>query len=81
MLGACRTFLSVVVQAILTSSKNNYAGVAFGDVISEVAKTEYAPGDIVAATFQSACPRNNLRTGDTFLKVQRRSDDGAWHTV
>ena len=48
-----------------------------------MAKATYAAGETVGAEFQSACPRNNLRTGDTFLAVERLSDGGAgtWEVV
>ena len=48
-----------------------------------MAKAEYAVGETVGAEFQSACPRNNLRTEDTFLAVERLSDSGAgtWEVV
>ena len=41
----------------------------------------FQEGDTVTATFVSACPRNHLRTGDTFLAVQRFMADGSWETV
>ena len=58
------------------------AGSHFGAVVSDVAKTPYKIGDTVKVTFQSACPRNNVRTGDTFLAVQKLDEEtGDWTTV
>lgn len=59
-----------------------YAGSHFGSVVSDVLSTPYKIGDTVTVTFQSACPRNNVRTGDTFLAVQKLDEDtGDWTTV
>ena len=39
-------------------------------------------GDKVQVVFQSACPRNNLRTEDTFLTVERLDTaTGNWSVV
>ena len=58
------------------------AGSHFGAVVSDVAKSPYKIGDTVKVTFQSACPRNNVRTGDTFLAVQKLDEEsGDWTTV
>lgn len=40
-------------------------------------KASYQKGDIATAVFRSAHPKNNLRTEDSFLKVQRL-DNGKW---
>nr|QOL01216.1 putative extracellular protein TR9_024 [Trebouxia lynnae] len=57
-------------------------GSHFGTVVHDVLKTPYHVNDTVTVTFQSACPRNNVRTGDTFLAVQKLQDDtGEWITV
>lgn len=40
-------------------------------------KTSYQKGDIATAVFRGAHPKNNLRTEDSFLKVQRL-DNGKW---
>uniref|UniRef100_A0A7S0RPR3 Neutral ceramidase n=1 Tax=Chlamydomonas leiostraca TaxID=1034604 RepID=A0A7S0RPR3_9CHLO len=45
-------------------------GSHFGDVTEDV-REQYAAGQVAAATFRSACPRNSLRTGATFLAVER----------
>ena len=59
-----------------------HAGRHFGAVVSDVAKAPYKVGDTAKVTFQSACPRNNVRTGDTFLAVQKLNEDtGDWTTV
>ncbi len=58
------------------------AGSHFGSVTHDVLKTPYNVNDTVTVTFQSACPRNNVRTGDTFLAVQKlQQDTGEWSTV
>ena len=58
------------------------AGSHFGSVTHDVLKTPYHVNDTVSVTFQSACPRNNVRTGDTFLAVQKlQQDTGEWSTV
>ncbi len=58
------------------------AGSHFGSVTHDVLKTPYHVNDTVTVTFQSACPRNNVRTGDTFLAVQKlQQDTGEWSTV
>ena len=41
---------------------------------------EYVPGERVSATFHAGCPRNNLRTNDTFLTVERKTSSG-WTVV
>src|SRR5690606_1796427 len=40
----------------------------------------YAPGDVVTATFWSANPNPAFRTGNSYMEVQRKADDG-WETV
>lgn len=57
------------------------AGVEFGAVVREVVQSSVKPGDTVEAVFQSACPRNNLKTGETFLAVERLADNGDWEVV
>lgn len=47
----------------------------------DVQSTEYGIGETVSAEFQSACPRNNLRTEDTFLAIERFSADKQWELV
>ena len=48
----------------------------------DVAKKSFDVGETVSVEFQSACPRNNLRTGDTFLTVERWSEkNGNWEVV
>lgn len=57
-------------------------GSHFGAVTQDVLKAPYHVDDTVTVTFQSACPRNNVRTGDTFLKVQKLQEGtGKWTTV
>ena len=58
------------------------SGSHFGAVVHDVLKAAYHVNDTVTVTFQSACPRNNVRTGDTFLAVQKLQEDtGEWTTV
>jgi neutral ceramidase len=51
----------------------------FGDVYQDV-KANYLPGDTVSIIFWGAHPKNNYRTQDTFLAVQRL-ENGEWKTV
>ncbi|RFU72532.1 neutral alkaline non-lysosomal ceramidase [Trichoderma arundinaceum] len=54
----------------------------FGDVIVDVGKSQYAPGEKVTATFVGANPRNNLRLEETFAAVEhRRPGEAEWTTV
>ena len=42
----------------------------------------YAPNETARAVFHSACPRNNVRRGGTFLAVERQGEtDGGWRSV
>lgn len=52
---------------------------SFGQVMTD-AKPSYARGGEVTVTFRGGHPKNNLRTQDTFLKVERLVD-GQWITV
>lgn len=52
---------------------------SFGQVKTN-ANSSYNRGDTVRVTFRGGHPKNNLRTQDTFLKVQRYVG-GAWQTV
>lgn len=46
-------------------------GVKFGDVGTDVPQNStFRPGDMVTATFWSACPRNDLLTEGTFALVE-----------
>ncbi len=54
-------------------------GKEFGDVINDV-KSTYAPGATAKVSFWGANPRNNLRTQDTFLTVEKKAN-GAWQTI
>ena len=51
----------------------------FGEVKKEP-KLEYKGGDKAEVSFYGAHPNNNLRTEDTFLKVERQNSD-KWVTV
>lgn len=51
----------------------------FGDVIT-APHPRYLPGATVHAVFAAAHPNNNLRRGDSYLRVQRETGDG-WVTV
>lgn len=47
------------------------AGVKFGDTSADVPENStFRPGDMVTATFWSACPRNDLLTKGTFSLVE-----------
>ncbi|MDD7465453.1 MAG: neutral/alkaline non-lysosomal ceramidase N-terminal domain-containing protein [Actinomycetaceae bacterium] len=49
----------------------------FGQVLVQP-KDSYQRGETAIATFRGGHPKNNLRTMDTFLKVQRQAADGTW---
>lgn len=49
----------------------------FGDVVVDV-EAAYAVGDVVSATFVGANPRNNLRLEGSFVRVEKRGEDGGW---
>ncbi|MFJ4879230.1 neutral/alkaline non-lysosomal ceramidase N-terminal domain-containing protein [Streptomyces sp. NPDC088745] len=51
-------------------------GQAYGDLLSFA-----RVGDRVTAAFVAAHPANDLRRGDTYLAVERRTADGAWTRV
>lgn len=63
-------------------------GKSFGDVHQQP-KESIQAGEHVQAVFWSAHPKNNLRTGDTFLEIQRKEnnewvtvlDDSDWDTI
>lgn len=55
-------------------------GKNFGDVKVD-AKASYTPGSVVEVTFVSANPRNDLRTNDTFLAVEKKQADGSWTVI
>ncbi|WP_239455365.1 neutral/alkaline ceramidase [Nocardioides gilvus] len=60
---------------------------SYGDVLTSP-KAAYATGDQVKVDFSGAHPNNDLRTGGTFLAVERKvgstwqriADDGDWET-
>lgn len=51
-------------------------GKTFGGVSIDVQRSTYSAGDTVSAEFYSACPRNNIRAGGTFLTVERQVHSG-----
>lgn len=54
-------------------------GVKFGDVKTDVPpNSSFKRGDIVTATFWSACPRNDLLTEGTFALVEILQDQKTW---
>ena len=55
-------------------------GKHFGDVDKD-ANAAYKRGDVVEVSFWTGCPRNNLRTDDPFLTVERQTADGKWDVV
>lgn len=54
-------------------------GQRFGDVLTAPASS-YAKGETATAVFRGAHPKNDLRTGRSFLEVQRKTGAG-WQTV
>ncbi|MBB4856513.1 neutral ceramidase [Mycobacteroides chelonae] len=54
-------------------------GRRIGDVIAQPAPTNRT-GDVVTASFYSACPNNDTRNGSTFCEVQFDTADG-WQTI
>lgn len=54
-------------------------GGRFGSVVQD-AKDAYEIGEVVEIKFWTGSPRNNLRTGGTFLAVQQYKD-GEWVTI
>ncbi|XP_033099666.1 neutral ceramidase-like isoform X2 [Anneissia japonica] len=65
------SFLSPVIFDGKPLGKN------FGDVLTDV-KSDYARNMTVSVTFQAGNPRNNLKTGDTFLSVEYQDASGKW---
>ena len=55
------------------------AGHRFGDIL-EAPGSRYQAGQTVRAVFAGAHPNNNLRRGDSYLRVERDTD-GGWVTV
>ncbi|KAK9168243.1 hypothetical protein Syun_000383 [Stephania yunnanensis] len=54
-------------------------GVKFGDVGTDVPKNSgFKKGDMVAVTFWSACPRNDLMTEGTFALVEFLQNKDTW---
>ncbi|XP_057727007.1 neutral ceramidase 1-like [Arachis stenosperma] len=57
-------------------------GVDFGDVCSDVPQNStFKCGDMVTASFWSACPRNDLMTEGTFALVEFRKGEDNWVPV
>jgi neutral ceramidase len=65
-------------------------GKHFGDVTAQPSKNKYQKGETVMVSFRSANPRNNLKTDETYLTVERFDEknnnwvvvatDGDWST-
>ena len=54
-------------------------GVNFGDVCTDVPRNStFKSGDLVTASFWSACPRNDLMTEGTFALVEFLQEKDAW---
>ncbi|XP_013094566.2 uncharacterized protein LOC106078246 isoform X1 [Biomphalaria glabrata] len=53
------------------------SGTQFGSVVKD-AESTYTAGSTVTVTFVSANPRNDLRTGDTFLTVEHKENGDNW---
>eukprot|EP00057_Strongylocentrotus_purpuratus_P021390 XP_011675864.1 PREDICTED: neutral ceramidase [Strongylocentrotus purpuratus] len=45
-------------------------GKSFGEVLTDVGGTSFKKGSVVQAVFQAGNPRNNLRTGESFMTVE-----------
>lgn len=58
-------------------------GSDYGRAVEDVEPgRSFSPGDEVRVVFQSACPRNNIRRGGTFLTVERQAREGSgWEVV
>ncbi|KAH7651492.1 Ceramidase protein [Dioscorea alata] len=55
------------------------ASVSFGDISTDVPKNStFKRGEMVSATFWSACPRNDLMTGGTFSLVEILNGQNTW---
>jgi neutral ceramidase len=54
-------------------------GASFGGVVVD-ANASYRPGQVVTVVFWAGHPKNNLRTQDSFLRVQRKNA-GSWVDV
>lgn len=52
----------------------------FGAVIQDVSAS-YAPGAVATARFQAGHPRNDLRTGASYVYAERRDASGNWIVV
>ncbi len=55
-------------------------GANFGDTLEDVA-SRYAPGDTARAVFQASSPNHDLKTGGSFVFVERRQNHGEWQTI
>jgi len=55
-------------------------GQKFGDLVKDV-NAQYTRGEIAEVTFWSANPRNDPRTGQSFLTIERETPAGAWEVV
>ncbi|XP_042390657.1 neutral ceramidase-like [Zingiber officinale] len=54
-------------------------GVKFGDVLTDVSENStFHPGDLVTATFWSACPRNDVLSEGTFSLVEMLDSGSNW---
>lgn len=66
-----------LLAPVLVDSKPK--GVNFGDVKSDVPPSStFTEGDLVSATFWSACPRNDLMTEGTFSLVEILQGTDTW---
>merc|ERR1711918_325424 len=54
-------------------------GSSFGDVVTQPAASAKA-GDVVSAVFRSANPRNDLKTDETYLTIERQNGT-SWDVV
>lgn len=71
--------IALLPGVILDDTPDN---VSFGDVITNVpSHASYKAGDVVAASFWSADPRNDLFTEKTFALVEQLDKNGRWSPV
>lgn len=55
------------------------AGERFGQVLFDAADVN--AGDLVKVRFRGAHPKNNLKTNDTYFRVERDAGNGTWELV
>ena len=69
-----------VPVTLLAAPADTLPGKAAFGAVADKAKRTYKAGDTVEVSFWSGDPRNDFRTGNNYLSVQR-DDAGSWTTV